>query len=69
MCCRHDTHHEGGHNGPHFRGPSACDRHEDIRPCFWSKREKIAYLEEYLEDIKNKWKSVDERISALKEEE
>lgn len=35
----------------------------------WTKMEKIAYLEGYLEDLQNKMKSVEERIAGLKEEE
>jgi hypothetical protein len=69
MCCGHDNHHGGGHGGPHLGRPCACGGHADIGPCFWTKKEKIAYLEEYLDDLQNKMKSIEECIAALKEEE
>ena len=68
MCCRHSSHNDVGHSSPHLHSPCVCGGHEDIRPCFWTKEEKIAYLEDYLDDLKNKKKSVDERIATLKEE-
>ncbi|TET97395.1 MAG: hypothetical protein E3J30_09020 [Anaerolineales bacterium] len=68
MCCGHDSHRSGGHGGHHHGGPCTCGGHTDIEPCFWTTREKIAWLEEYLEDLKVKVKSVEERIVALKGE-
>lgn len=69
MCCGHDNHHDCDHGGPRLDSPCACGEHDDIGPCFWTKMEKIAYLEGYLEDLQNKMKSVEERIAGLKEEE
>ena len=69
MCCGHDNQHGGGHGGPHLSGPCGCGKHANIGPCFWTKKEKIAYLEEYLEDLQIEVKSVEERIAALKSEE
>jgi hypothetical protein len=66
MCCGHDNHHGGGHVGPHLGDPCACGEHANIGPCFWTKKEKIAYLEDYLEDLQTEVKSVEERIAALK---
>jgi hypothetical protein len=69
MCCEHDNHHGGGHEGPHLGGPCGCGEHANIGPCFWTKMEKIAYLEEYLADLQTEVKSVEERVAALKGEE
>ena len=54
MCCESESHHGGGH--------------ADIRPCFWTKKEKITWLEAYLEDLQTEAKSIEERIAALKAE-
>ena len=69
MCCGSESHHGGGHRGRHHSGSCAYDRHADIGPCFWTKMEKIAWLEEYLEDLQAEAKSITERITALKGEE
>jgi hypothetical protein len=69
MCCGHESHHGGGHRGHHHGGSCACDGHADIGPCFWTKKEKIAWLEEYLKDFQDEVKSIEERIAALKGEE
>ena len=69
MCCGSESHHGGGHRGCHHSGSYACGGHADIGPCFWSKKEKIAWLEEYLEDLQAEVKSIKERITALKGEE
>jgi hypothetical protein len=69
MCCGHDNHHGGGRGGPHLSSPCACGGHADIEPCFWTKREKIAYLEKYLEDLEIEGKFVGERIASLQGEE
>ena len=68
MCCRHRSHRGWGHGGHHHSDPCACGGHADIEPCFWTTKEKIAWLEEYLEDLKVKAMSVEERIVALKGE-
>ena len=68
MCCGHTSHRCGGHGGHHHGDPCACGGQADIEPCFWTTKEKIAWLEEYLEDLKVKAKSVEERIVALKGE-
>lgn len=59
MCCGTKSHHGcscgcGGsfHGGPHF----------------WTKEEKIAWLEQYLEELQEGTKAIEERIAKLKEE-
>ena len=69
MCCGSGSHHGGGHRGRHHSISCACHGHADIGPCFWTKSEKITWLEESLEDLQAEAKSIKERIAALKEEE
>lgn len=69
MCCGHDSHRSSGHGGHHHGSPCACGGHADIEPCFWTTKEKIAWLEEYIDGLQAKVKSVEERIVALKAEE
>jgi len=38
-------------------------------PRFWTKEEKIAWLEQYFRGLQEEAKAVEERIVALKEEE
>lgn len=38
-------------------------------PRFWTKKEKIAWLEQYLEGLREEVKAVEERIATLKGEE
>ena len=68
MCCGSERHHGGGHRCRHHSSSCACDGHADIGPCFWTQKEKIAWLEEYLEDLLAEAKSIEERITALKGE-
>jgi hypothetical protein len=60
MCCGHESHHHGGF--------CACDGHSRLGPGFWTEKEKIAWLEKYLEWLKEEAKAVEERIAALREE-
>jgi hypothetical protein len=69
MCCRWKNHYGGGHRCRHHSSAFVCDGHADIGPCFWTKKEKVAWLEEYLEDLQAEAKSIKERIAALREEE
>ena len=69
MCCGNESHHGGRHRGCHHSGSWASGGHVGIGPCFWSNKEKIAWLEEYLEELQADVKSIQERITALKGEE
>lgn len=68
MCCEHDDHSCGGHGGRHRGNNCACVGHDVDGPCFWTRKEKLAYLDECLETLKTEVKSVETRIAALKEE-
>ena len=77
MCCETESHHGGRHHGGRRRGHHGCDcgccgcgcgGHSRFERTFWTRDEKIAWLEEYLEDLQAEAKAVEERIAALKEE-
>lgn len=65
MCCGSVSHHLGHHPGgfcgcyPHFRAGSRE---------FWNKKEKSAYLERHLENLRDEVKAVEKTIAELKEE-
>ena len=76
MCCeskghhggkhRHRGHHHGGH---HHRGSCCCGGHSCFGPGLWTREEKIAWLEQVLEGLREEVQTVEERIEALKGEE
>ena len=69
MCCGSESHHGGGHRRRRHGCSYARDRHADIGPCFWTKKERVAWLEEHLEDLQAEATSITERIADLKGEE
>jgi hypothetical protein len=69
MCCGHESHHRGRHWGHHHGGSCCCGGYTRFGPRFWTKKEKIAWLEEYLEGLREEAKAVEERIAALSGEE
>jgi iron-sulfur cluster repair protein YtfE (RIC family) len=77
MCCGHTGHHSHHHggscgcgeHGTHHGASCCCGGHARLGPSFWTKKEKIAWLEEYLESLREETKAVEERIAALSEEE
>ena len=69
MCCGHESGHGGKHRGHHDGDSCACGVHFRFGPAFWTEKEKITWLEEYLEDLQAEAKSIKERIAAQKGEE
>ena len=78
MCCeserphgaKYRRHHHHGHHRGHRHGDSCCcDEHSRFGPAFWTKAEKIAKLDRYLECLQEEAKAIEERIAALKAEE
>ena len=69
MCCGSESHHGGGHRGHHHGGSCTCGELFGFGPRFWTKKEKIAWLEQYLEGLQEEENAVKERIAALKGEE
>lgn len=68
MCCGHESHHGGRQRGHHHGGFCACSGPFRSGRRFWTKEEKIAWLEQYLGGLQEEAKAVEERIVALKEE-
>ena len=58
-CRRH------GHHG----GDCGCGGHQPMKRRFWSREEKIAWLEHYLQDLQNEAQAVKERLAALQAED
>lgn len=72
MYCGHRGHHHGGRHGGHRHGRSCgcggsceCGGPSHFRRRFWTKEEKIAWLEQYLADLREEAKAVEERIAAM----
>jgi hypothetical protein len=69
MCCGVEIHHGGWHWGYRHGGSCACDWPYHFGPRFWTKEEKVAWLEQYLEGLQEEAKVIEERIAALRGEE
>ena len=70
MCCESEHHRGGKRQGHHHgHGHHCCCGHSGFGPCFWTEVEKVAWLEQYLEGLREEVKAVEERIAALKGEE
>ena len=70
MCCESTGHHKGMHRG-HYHGhwgSSCCCGHSGFGPGLWTKEEKVARLEQYLEGLQEEVKTVEERVAVLKGE-
>jgi len=68
MCCTTGSHHGSerwGHSGVCFCG---CDDVMNFRPRFTTKEQRINRLKQYLEDLKNEAKAVEEHIVQIKKE-
>ena len=70
MCCGTETCQCGGrHRSGHGDCGCGCGgRHHHLGPNFWSRDEKITWLEQYLEDLQAEAKFIEQRIAALKED-
>jgi len=76
MCCEQEGHQEhyhdksccGEHEGHHHDGSCGCGEHSRMGPAFWTKEEKVAWLERYLVDLQKEAGAIEERIVALKNE-
>jgi len=67
MCCGHKGHH-GGRHGHGHGGDCGCGRGFRFGPCFATREEKVSWLEQYLQELQEEAKAVEERIAKLKEE-
>ena len=65
MCCESMSHHRGRHHGGFCR----CHSHPHSglrRP--WTNKEKAAYFEQYLEELREEVKNLEEAVAELKGE-
>ena len=71
MCCESKGHHGGKHRHRghhHHRGSCCCGGHSCFGPGLWTRAEKVAWLEDVLEGLREEVQAVEERIAALKGE-
>jgi hypothetical protein len=68
MCCGVKSHPGAGCWGHHHGGFHACGGPSHFGPRFWIKEEGIAWLEQYLKDLREEAKAIEERLAELKEE-
>jgi hypothetical protein len=69
MCCETDT--LCGHGRFSRQRAAWCGDDENTRfgPCFSTRDEKIAWLEEHLKGLQKDTKAVEERIAKMRKEE
>ena len=79
MCCGNKGHHGGrhghggdcgcghGHHG-HHGDDCGCGKGFRFGPCFATREEKVSWLAQYLEELQEEARAVEERIAKLKEE-
>ena len=72
MHCGHRGHHHSGRHRGHHHGGSCgcggsceCGGPSHFRRRFWTKEEEIARFEQYLADLREEAKAVEERITAM----
>lgn len=66
MCCGHESHYGARHRGHHHGGFCTCGGPFRSGPFFWTEKEKIASLQEYLKSLREEAKAVEERVAGLK---
>jgi hypothetical protein len=69
MCCGPESYHGVRHWAHHHSGFWACGWPFRFGPCSRTKKEEAAWLEQYLEGLREEAKAVEERIAELKGEE
>ena len=67
MCCGPESYHGGWRWGHHHSGFCACGGPSRFGSCFLTKEEKTAWLERYLESLREEAKAIEERIAEMKE--
>ena len=67
MCGHTETCQCNRHQGCHSDCHCSCGgKHRHFGPSFWSKDEKIIWLEQCLEELQAEVKFIEERIATLK---
>lgn len=67
MYCQTKKHHGCEGKGHHHNGSCDCDNRSHFKRRFVTKEEKVAQLEQYLEDLQKETQAVQEHIAVLKE--
>ena len=67
MCCGHQSKCSCKEHGNHHCS-CGCHGHTHLGPDFWTKDEKIAWLQEKLDKLMETVKYYEERIEALQSE-
>ena len=68
MCCQMEKHHGWEGQGRRHRDACDCDNRAHFKRRFLTKEEKVAGLEQYLENLQLEAQAVQEHIAVLKEE-
>jgi hypothetical protein len=80
MACGCEKGHGEGHRREHHEGSCCCScghypggcccfgSHFHASPAFWTRDEKVAWLESRLEELQERAGAIQERIAALKAE-
>ena len=68
MCCCGTGQHHGHWQGKHHAGGCECGEGFRFGRCLATKEEKIAWFEQYLQELQEQTKAVEEHIAALKKE-
>ena len=67
MCGETENCQGGRRRGCHCDCSCSCGgKHHHFGPSFWSREEKITWLEQSLEDLQAEAKFIEQRIAALK---
>ena len=66
MCCGTHGHHTGKHWGHHYAAQCACGGPARFGRCFPTGDETIAWLEQYLDSLRQEVKGVEEHIANMK---
>jgi len=66
---RRGHHHGHSEEHRHHGNVCGCGEHSHFGPDFWTKEEKIAWLEGCLESLREEVEAVEERVAAIRGEE
>ena len=67
MCCHESKHHSCG-DQPHHHHDECCCKNGHSDPAFWTRDEKISWLERQRNELQETLTALERRIAALREE-
>lgn len=69
MCCHDSRHHCDGDETPsHQHRDCCCCKKDHSNPAFWTREEKIAWLEQQRGELQETLSALEQRIAALRAE-